>query len=64
MQCYSNEFLKEPKRVEEQQGKIENQQVAIAEQQEELEAHAGGLRKINAELEARKPATGVVFKNQ
>jgi hypothetical protein len=45
-----NEFLKEHKRVEEQQSKIEKQQAAIARQQKQIEALTARLQKVSAEL--------------
>jgi hypothetical protein len=52
-----NEFLKEHKRVEEQQDKIEQQQAAIARQQKQIEVLTSGLEKVNARLAtASKPA--------
>ncbi len=51
-----NEFLKEHKRVEEQQSEIEKQQAAIARQQKQIEALTAGLQKVSARLEdVREP---------
>jgi hypothetical protein len=69
-----NEFLKEHKKVEEQQSKIDDQQASIAEltstvaeQRKGMEAVAAQLKeqtaqiqKVSAQLEATKPATQVV----
>jgi hypothetical protein len=49
-----NEFLKEHKRVEQQQSKIEKQQAAIARQQKQIEALTAGLQKVSAQLELSK----------
>jgi len=71
-----NEFLKEHKRVEEQQSKIENQQASIAElkstvaQQQkgmevltaQLKEQAAQIQKVSAQLEVSKPAPQVVMK--
>ena len=73
-----NEFLKEHKRVEEQQSKIENQQASIAElkstvaQQQkgmevltaQLKEQAAQIQKVSAQLEVNKPATKVAVGNQ
>src|SRR6516162_2256909 len=56
-----NEFLKEHKRVEEQQGKIEKQQGAIARQQNQIEPLTGGLQKVSAQLELSKSASQTVL---
>jgi hypothetical protein len=58
-----NEFLKEHKRVEEQQGKIEQQQAAIARQQKQIEALTAGLQKVSAERELSKRAPQTVLNN-
>ena len=69
-----NEFLKEHKKVEEQQSKIENQQASIAElkatvaQQQkgmevltaQLKEQAALIQKVSARLEVSKPAPQVV----
>jgi trimeric autotransporter adhesin len=69
-----NEFLKEHKKVEEQQSKIENQQASIAElkstvalQQKgmevltaQLKEQAAQIQKVSAQLETSKPAPQVV----
>jgi uncharacterized coiled-coil protein SlyX len=53
-----NEFLKEHRRVEEQQKQVAQQQStiselksAIAQQQEQIEALTAGLQKVNERLE-------------
>jgi uncharacterized coiled-coil protein SlyX len=48
-----NEFLKEHRHVQEQDA-------IIARQQKQMEALAAGLQKVNAQLEASKPAPQVV----
>ena len=52
-----NEFLKEHRTVEEQRKDFE---AALAQQQKQIEALTAGLQKVNAELEASKPAPQVV----
>jgi trimeric autotransporter adhesin len=59
-----NEFLKEHKRVEEQQSKIEQQQAAIARQQKQIEALSAGLQKVSARLEVSKGVPQTVVNNQ
>jgi hypothetical protein len=58
-----NEFLKEHRRVEDQQSKIEHQQAAIARQQKEIDALSAGLLKVSAQVEASKPAPQTVLNN-
>jgi hypothetical protein len=59
-----NEFLKEHKRVEEQQGKIEQQQAAIARQQRQIEALTAVVQKVSAQLELNQPAPQTVVNDQ
>jgi hypothetical protein len=63
-----NEFLKEHRKVEEQQATITQQrkdfETAIARQQKQIEALTGGLQKVNAQLELSKPAPQTVLNNQ
>ncbi|PYL24313.1 MAG: hypothetical protein DMF37_07765, partial [Verrucomicrobia bacterium] len=73
-----NEFLKEHKKVEEQQSKIENQQAAIAglkstvaQQQKGMEvltaqvkAQAAQIQKVSAQLEVSRPAPQTVLNHQ
>jgi trimeric autotransporter adhesin len=62
-----NEFLKEHKKVEEQQAKIDNQQATITELKNEvqtvvaqLKEQAAQIQKVSAQLETSKPAPKVV----
>jgi septal ring factor EnvC (AmiA/AmiB activator) len=73
-----NEFLKEHKKVEQQQSKIDNQQASIAElkatvaQQAkgmevltaQLREQAAQIQKVSAQVEMSKPAAKVVNNNQ
>jgi hypothetical protein len=70
-----NEFLKEHKKVEEQQGTIAQLKSAVAQQEErfaaklaqeqkQIEALTAGLQKVSAELEVRKPVPEAVVANQ
>lgn len=65
-----NEFLKEHRRVEQQQRKLEKQegtiarltedfQSKLAEQEKQIEALTSGLQKLNAQLEMGQPAPQV-----
>ena len=51
-----NEFLKEHRKGEQRDRKIEDQEARIARQQKQIEA----LQKVSAQLEASKPAPQVV----
>jgi hypothetical protein len=70
-----NEFLKEHKKVEDQQASIaelkstvaqqkKDFQATAAHQQEQMEALTAGLQKVSAQLEASKSASQVVNNNQ
>src|SRR5438046_6002211 len=59
-----NEFLKEHKAFVEEQRKVEEQGTMIARQQRQIEALSAGLQKVNAQLEAGKPAPQTVLNNQ
>jgi len=62
-----NEFLKEHRKVEEQEGtivqlksRIASQEANAARQQKQIEALSAGLQKVSAQLEASKPAPQLV----
>jgi len=62
-----NEFLKEHRKVEQQEATItqvksaaEKQEATIAKQQKQIDALRVGLQKVSAQLEASKPAPQVV----
>ena len=63
-----NEFLKEHRKVEQQEATIaqlkENFQSQLAEQQQQIKALASGLEKVSAQLDASKPAPQTVLNNQ
>jgi uncharacterized coiled-coil protein SlyX len=66
-----NEFLKEHRKVEEQEATIAQLKFALAkqeavdaEQQKQIEALTGGLQKVSAQIEVTKPAPQVVNNNQ
>ena len=59
-----NEFLKAHRRIEEQDGRLQKQETAIAKQQKQIEALTTGLQKVSARLEVSKPAPQTVLNNQ
>jgi uncharacterized coiled-coil protein SlyX len=70
-----NEFLKEHRKVEEQQATITELRSTVAQQQKDLQATAAhqqkqiealtaGLQKVNAQLEVNKTAPQIVLNNQ
>jgi uncharacterized coiled-coil protein SlyX len=66
-----NEFLKEHRKVEEQQATIAQLKCALAkqetvdaEQQKQIEALTAGLQKVTAQVELSKPAPHTVLNNQ
>jgi choline kinase len=62
-----NEFLKEHRKVEQQEATItllkQDFQAKLAEQQKQIEALIAGLQKVSAQLEVSKPAPHLVEKN-
>ena len=60
-----NEFLKVHKVFVDEQGKVQEQGATIARLEQQVAALAAGLQKVNAQLEASKPAPAqVVVENQ
>ena len=59
-----NEFLKEHRKVEEQDRQLQKQEVTIAKQQRQIEALTAGLQKISDRLELNKPTPRVVVNSQ
>ena len=59
-----NEFLKEHRKGQEQDRKIEEQGSMIAQQQKQIEALTAGLQKVSAQLELSKSAIRTVVGNQ
>ena len=55
-----NEFLKEHKAFLEEQRKAQELEANAARQQKQIEALTAGLQKVNAQIEASKPAPRVV----
>ena len=58
-----NEFLKEHRKNEEQQSKIEQQEAKIVRQQKQIEVLAAGLQKVSAQLEVIRPAPQTALNN-
>ena len=58
-----NEFLKEHRKNEEQQSKIEQQEAKIVRPQKQIEALAAGLQKVSVQLEVIRPAPQTALNN-
>ena len=59
-----NEFLKEHRKAEQQDRRLEQQEATIAKQQKQIEALTAGLQKVSAQVELNKPAPQIVADNQ
>jgi len=66
-----NEFLKEHRKVEEQNRKIQKQEATIAElkstvaqQRKRIEALTAGLHKVSAQVEMSRPAPQIAVNYQ
>jgi uncharacterized coiled-coil protein SlyX len=66
-----NEFLKEHKKVEEQQASIAELKSTVAHQQKSMEIltaqlkeQAAQIQKVSAQIEVSKPASQTVLNNQ
>jgi Chaperone of endosialidase len=59
-----NEFLKEHRRVESQDSRIQKQEAVIAQQQKQIDALTAGLQRVSAELELSKSAPQAVLNSQ
>ena len=59
-----NEFLKEHRKNEAQECKLQEQEAMIARQQKQIEALSAGLQKVSAQLEVNKSARQVAETNQ
>ncbi|MFL6501629.1 MAG: tail fiber domain-containing protein, partial [Candidatus Udaeobacter sp.] len=55
-----NEFLKEHRKNEQQESKIDEQAANIARQEKQIEALTAGFQKVSAQLEASNPKSQVV----
>jgi len=58
-----NEFLKEHRRVAEQQSTIAELKTTVAQQQKQIEALVAGLQKVTARVESSEPALRVANDN-
>jgi hypothetical protein len=58
-----NEFLKEHRKVEEQEARLAKQEAALAQQQKQIEALTAGLQKVSAQLELSKAEPQTVLNN-
>jgi hypothetical protein len=59
-----NEFLKEHRRVEKQDHKLQEQGAIIAKQQKQIEALTAGLQKVSDQIELTKPAPQTTLNNR
>jgi hypothetical protein len=53
-----NEFLKEHRKVEQQDRKLEREEATIAKQQKQIDALTAGLQKVSAQLATASPSLG------
>jgi uncharacterized coiled-coil protein SlyX len=56
-----NEFLKEHRKVQQQDTTIADLKSTVAEQQKQIKALTAGLQKVSAQLELNKPAPETVL---
>ena len=59
-----NEFLKEHRKNERQESKLEEQEAKIARQEKQIEALTAAFQKVSAQLEASKPAPQTVLNDR
>jgi hypothetical protein len=59
-----NEFLKEHRKVQEQDARLTKQEASIARQQKQIAALTAGLQKVSAQLEMSKAAPQTVLNNR
>jgi hypothetical protein len=59
-----NEFLKQHRKMGEQDRQLQKQAATIAKQQKQIESLATGLQKVSDQLELSKPAPRTVENNQ
>jgi small-conductance mechanosensitive channel len=55
-----NEFLKEHRKVEEQDRRLQTQETAIAQQQKQIEALTATVQKVSDQIALSKPAPQLV----
>jgi Chaperone of endosialidase len=58
-----NEFLKEHRKVESQESRIQQQEATIVRQQKQIDALSAGLQKVTAHLEVSEAAAQTVLDN-
>jgi len=51
-----NEFLKEHRKVQEQESRLVKQEATLAQQQKQIETLTTGLQKVSDRIELAKPA--------
>jgi Chaperone of endosialidase len=59
-----NEFLKEHRKMQEQEARLTKQEAFIARQQQQIEVLTAGLQKVSAQVEVSKSAPQTVLNNQ
>ena len=59
-----NEFLKEHRKVEQQDARLDKQEAIISQQQKQIESLIVGLQKVSAAVELNKPAPTQVADNR
>jgi hypothetical protein len=59
-----NEFLKEHRAVQEQQSRLEKQEMLISKQQRQIEALTAGLQKVSAKVELHEPPVRTAANDQ
>jgi predicted RNase H-like nuclease (RuvC/YqgF family) len=59
-----NEFLKEHRKVEQQDRREQELEATVAQQQKQIEALTAGLQKVSAQLALKKPAAQMLAGNQ
>ena len=59
-----NEFLKEHRKNDQQESRIEEQEAKIARQEKQIEALTAGFQKVSAQLAFNKPVTQTVLNDR
>jgi hypothetical protein len=59
-----NEFLKDHRRVEEQDHRLQEQSETIAKQQKQIDALTAGLQKVSAQIEMSRVTSQAIVNNQ
>jgi uncharacterized coiled-coil protein SlyX len=58
-----NEFLKEHRKVKQQDRRLEQQEATIAQQQKQIDALTAGLHRVSDQLELSKSAPKIAVNN-